>query len=145
MISTEGLTQEKKVENINGQLIPLNLELPIPEVIENRVVFEPEAYSIMLQIYEVYNNYLFTKKRYEEIIDQYDRELVIYQDRLEIKNETLKILTLEKEQTYKLLNSQIGILEKNKRKNKIRTVIIAASSGVVGISIGILFGILVIK
>jgi hypothetical protein len=139
--STTGLTQEEG--------IPDNLILPKPEVLKvdniNKVSFDLEGYAIILQMYSAYQLYIENKSLYQDTKAYYENELKISNERLLLKDETIKILSEDREFIYQRMNKTLDEVAKEERKNKIRIILFSTGGVLVGTGIGILIGAFLIK
>lgn len=139
--STTGLTQEEG--------IPDNLILPKPEVLKvdniNKVSFDLEGYAIILQMYSAYQLYIENKSLYQDTKAYYENELKISNERLLLKDETIKILSEDREFIYQRMNKTLDEVAKEERRNKIRIILFSTGGVLVGTGIGILIGAFLIK
>jgi hypothetical protein len=139
--STTGLTQEEG--------IPDNLILPKPEVLKvdniNKMSFDLEGYAIILQMYSAYQLYIENKSLYQDTKAYYENELKISNERLLLKDETIKILSEDREFIYQRMNKTLDEVAKEERKNKIRIILFSTGGVLVGTGIGILIGAFLIK
>lgn len=139
--STTGLTQEEG--------IPDNLILPKPEVLKvdniNKVSFDLEGYAIILQMYSAYQLYIENKSLYQDTKAYYENELKISNERLSLKDETIKILSEDREFIYQRMNKTLDEVAKEERRNKIRIILFSTGGVLVGTGIGILIGAFLIK
>lgn len=139
--STTGLTQEEG--------IPDNLILPKPEVLKvdniNKMSFDLEGYAIILQMYSAYQLYIENKSLYQDTKAYYENELKISNERLLLKDETIKILSEDREFIYQRMNKTLDEVAKEERRNKIRIILFSTGGVLVGTGIGILIGAFLIK
>ena len=129
--------------------VPDNLELPKPKIIDyygHQVIgFTPDDYKIILQLYSGYILYQDLKIEYGELEYHFQNELEICDARLEAKEEALIALSEDRKFVYETTEKYMEEYDKQQKKNKIRTILISTGSGLAGIGIGIITGLIIAR
>ena len=107
------------------------------------VLFSVDQYSIILQMYTAYQLYIDTQYNIKKLKIDYNKNISIYEQKLEIKDKQIKILKDDREHVYNLLKSSNKECIDNIRRQKIKTFFIASGSGLAGIGIGALIFLIV--
>jgi ATP-dependent protease ClpP protease subunit len=107
--------------------------------------FDLEGYAIILQMYSAYQLYIENKSLYQDTKAYYENELKISNERLLLKDETIKILSEDREFIYQRMNKTLDEVAKEERRNKIRIILFSTGGVLVGTGIGILIGAFLIK
>jgi hypothetical protein len=135
LISTSGLTQENE------------LYLPEPIVLEHNntkyVGFDNDGYSIILKLYGTYRLRLENQLILNETIVLYQEEIYLLEQRILLKQEMLDAMTKDRSLYYSIAQENLKQMDKNERKNKIRTTLLASGGVLFGLGCGILIGFLI--
>jgi hypothetical protein len=121
---------------------PINLQLPEPiNITESSVTFSADEYKIILHIY---NGYLLWSKNYEpnsNTINLIDTRLEICTDRLKLRDDTIDLLSKDREHIYELFNQEREDKSKAAIQGTLKTILISSCVGIVGVAIGLIVGI----
>lgn len=124
------------------ELPPLDLILPEPiRASDNEVVFSVQSYAIILQIYNGYD--LWTRNHADEkqLDSLLETQLSLCSERLELKDESIEILSDDREHAYQLYSDEKSSKDSAETRSIIKTVLISSGVGIVGIAAGIIIGI----
>ncbi len=133
---------ENSTRNGTKELPPLDLVLPEPlRATNTEVAFSVAAYATMLQIY---NGYILWAETYNDVAQLEplaDMRLELCSERLALKDETIQILSDDRDHAYGLFNGERDTKTKLEASNSIKTFLVSAGTGVIGIAVGLIIGI----
>jgi hypothetical protein len=120
--------------------------LPEPlKITDTEVTFSVAAYATMLQIYNGYILWADTYAAYNELEPLADMRLELCSERLALKDESVQILTDDREHAYRLYEDAADDIKKAETVGTLKTVFISLGTGVVGVAVGIIVGIVVAR
>ena len=120
--------------------------LPEPlKITDTEVTFSVAAYATMLQIYNGYILWADTYAAYNELEPLADMRLELCSERLNLKDETIQILTDDRAHAYKLYEDASNDIKRAETSGTLKTVFVSAGAGLVGAAIGIIVGIVVAR
>jgi hypothetical protein len=99
----------------------------------------------MLQIYNGYILWADTYAAYNELEPLADMRLELCSERLALKDESVQILTDDREHAYRLYEDAADDIKKAETVGTLKTVFISLGTGVVGVAVGIIVGIVVAR
>jgi len=143
--SSSGYTNDLTTPEISN-IPPLDLVLPEPlEITANKLIFAIDAYPIILHIYNGYNLWTQTYDYELELNNIINLRLELCFERLALKDETIQVLDDDREHAYQLFNTERDDKDKLAIKNTMKILFVSAGTGLVGVAVGIIVGIIITR
>lgn len=145
--SSQSLTPPAKTAEL--EIPPLDLQLPQPLEIQHdgNVMFawDLEGLAIITKIFIGYTlwaeNYI-AESEHDAILEF---RLEICTDRLALKDQNIQDLKDDREHAYDLFFSERDEQSKVEVKNALKTILISTGTGIVGVAVGIIIGVVAVR
>jgi len=144
---TDNLTLAATLKTkITIKIPPLDLVLPEPiESTVDKVTFITEAYPIILQIYNGYILWADTHIAVSELEILESLRLELCSERLTIRNDAIQILSKDRDHAYTLFDMERNDKKKLEVRNTLKIVLVSTGTGVIGVAIGIITGLIIAR
>jgi len=130
------------------ELPPLNLTLPDPVALKygNVTLFawDIKGYGTIMNMFAGYTLWTSNYRPQLELQESLTKRLTLCSNRIKLKDSVLEIALEDRDNVYKLYNEEIKTKASLKRQNTIKILLISGGTGLVGIAVGLLFGVFAI-